>query len=76
MATSILIVGATGNTGRGVVNTLSKLLKTGSAISGFRLLALTRSSESPAAQQLAELPNVEICETELDRDHRRLALRT
>ncbi|KAL2694752.1 hypothetical protein Neosp_001338 [[Neocosmospora] mangrovei] len=58
---TILIVGATGNTGRGVVETLSELLKT-TTFSGHRILALTRSSSGAAAQQLASLPNVELVE--------------
>lgn len=62
MAPSILIAGATGNTGRNVVQTLSKLLNTNKVISGHRLLALTRSSKSPVAQQLAKLPGVEVIE--------------
>ncbi|KAF2875161.1 hypothetical protein BDV95DRAFT_310051 [Massariosphaeria phaeospora] len=62
MAPSFLIVGATGNTGRGVVETLSKRLETTQAWSGYRLLALTRSSKNPAAQQLAKLPRVEVVE--------------
>ncbi|KAF7555891.1 hypothetical protein G7Z17_g1824 [Cylindrodendrum hubeiense] len=61
MAPTILVVGATGNTGRGVVETLSELLKTNS-FSGHRILALTRSSSGAAAQQLAKLPNVEVAE--------------
>lgn len=60
MAPTILIVGATGNTGRSTVETLSKLLKTGGAFSGHRLLALTRSAQSKAAQQLAALSGVEV----------------
>jgi uncharacterized protein YbjT (DUF2867 family) len=62
MAPSILIVGATGNTGRGVVDTLSKQLKNSKTLSGCRILALTRSSNSAAARQLAKLPNVEVVE--------------
>jgi uncharacterized protein YbjT (DUF2867 family) len=62
MAPTILIVGATGNTGRNVVETLSKSLGTNSTISGHRLLALTRSSSSSAAQKLAKLPGVEVAE--------------
>lgn len=62
MAPTILIIGATGNTGRGVVETLSKLPKTSTTLSGHRILALTRSSTSPAAQQLAKLPGVEVAE--------------
>lgn len=62
MAPTILIVGATGNTGRSTVETLSKLLKTSNTLSGYRILAVTRSSSSPAAQQLANLPGVEVVE--------------
>ena len=62
MAPTILIVGATGNTGRSVVETLAKLSKTSATLSGHRILALTRSSNSPAAQQLAKLPGVEVAE--------------
>ncbi|KFY53332.1 hypothetical protein V496_07697 [Pseudogymnoascus sp. VKM F-4515 (FW-2607)] len=62
MAPTILIVGATGNTGRSVVETLSKLSKTSTTLSNHRILALTRSRTSPAAQHLANLPNVEVAE--------------
>ncbi|RHZ60116.1 NmrA-like family protein [Aspergillus thermomutatus] len=49
MAPTILIVGATGNTGRSVAETLPKLLKSKSsnALSEHRVIALTRSSASP-----------------------------
>ncbi|GKT97399.1 hypothetical protein CT0861_03316 [Colletotrichum tofieldiae] len=62
MAPTILVVGATGNTGRGVVETLSELLQTNTTFSGHRILALTRSSSGAAAQQLARLPSVEVAE--------------
>lgn len=61
MAPTILIAGATGNTGRGVVEHLSKLLKN-TNLSTARILALTRSSSSPTAQQLAQIQNVEVIE--------------
>ncbi len=61
MSPTILVAGATGNTGRNTVATLSKLLA-GGALPGHRVLALTRSSKSPAAQQLAALPGVEVLE--------------
>ena len=61
MSPSILIVGATGNTGQSVVETLPKLLQS-NALSGHRIIALTRSLKSPAAQKLAKLPGVEIIE--------------
>lgn len=62
MSPTILIAGATGNTGRGVVETLSKLLETTKTQPGHRIIALTRSLQSPAAQQLAALPGVEVLE--------------
>lgn len=62
MTATILVAGATGNTGRGVVETLSKLLKTSTTLSGTRILALTRSLQSPVAQQFAGLPGVEVLE--------------
>lgn len=62
MAPSILIVGATGNTGQGVVETLPKLLQSSNALSDHRVIALTRSSKSPVAQRLAKVPGVEVIE--------------
>lgn len=62
MSSSILVVGATGNTGRAVAQTLSKLLQSSSTLSGTRIIALTRSSCSPVAQELAKLPGVEVIE--------------
>ena len=62
MAPTILIVGATGNTGRSVVETLPRLLKNNPSLSQHRILALTRSKESPAAQKLAAVPTVEVAE--------------
>lgn len=62
MTPSILIIGATGNTGRSVVETLPRLLQSSSALSEHRIIALTRSSESPVARQLAGLPGVEVIE--------------
>lgn len=59
---SILIVGATGNTGRAVTETLPKLLQFSSILRGHRIIALTRSSSSPVAQDLAKLPGVEVIE--------------
>ncbi|KAH6952329.1 hypothetical protein BKA56DRAFT_605774 [Ilyonectria sp. MPI-CAGE-AT-0026] len=46
----------------GFVKTLSELLKTSKTFSGYRILALTRSSSGAVAQQLAALPNVEVVE--------------
>jgi uncharacterized protein YbjT (DUF2867 family) len=63
MAPTILVAGATGNTGRSTVETLSKLLAaSNTTLPGHRILALTRSLNSPAAQQLAALPGVEVVE--------------
>ncbi|KAE8324527.1 hypothetical protein BDV39DRAFT_217062 [Aspergillus sergii] len=60
MAPTILIVGATGNTGRAVTETLPTLLK--ASKTNYRIIALTRSTTSPTAQQLAKIPGVEIIE--------------
>lgn len=62
MAPSILIVGATGNTGRAVTRTLPKLLHSSSTLLENRIIALTRSSSSPVTQELAKLPGVEVIE--------------
>ncbi|KAI0431955.1 hypothetical protein F5Y09DRAFT_303486 [Xylaria sp. FL1042] len=62
MAPTILIAGATGNTGRAVVETLSGLLGKSSVLSGHRIIALTRSSNGLVAQKLAKLPGVEVVE--------------
>ncbi|KAL4948305.1 hypothetical protein BDW69DRAFT_176736 [Aspergillus filifer] len=62
MATTILIVGATGNTGVGVIETLSRLLQDSETFLNQRIIALTRSSSNPTAQALAKLPNVEVIE--------------
>jgi uncharacterized protein YbjT (DUF2867 family) len=75
MAPTILIVGATGNTGRSLVETLPKLVKD-TKFASHRILALTRSASSSTAQALAKLPGVELAEqnwVEIDdawlRDH-------
>ena len=62
MTPSILIVGATGNTGRAVARMLPKLLQSSSTLSGTRIIGLTRSSSSPVARELAEVPGVEVIE--------------
>ena len=62
MAPTILIAGATGNTGKGVVETLPALLASHKALSGYRILALTRSASSPTAKEFAKLPGVEVLE--------------
>lgn len=60
MAPTILIVGATGNTGSGVVETLPHLLSSKPASEHHRLLALTRSANSPSAKKIANIPGVSI----------------
>ena len=62
MPPTILVAGATGNTGRRVVETLSSLLDTGKALSGYQVVALTRTSQSSIAQQLATLRHVVVIE--------------
>lgn len=62
MAPTFLVVGATGNTGRGVVETLPGLLNASKLFSCPRILALTRSKDSEVAQQFAKLPGVEVVE--------------
>ncbi|KAI9932414.1 hypothetical protein ASPWEDRAFT_33326 [Aspergillus wentii DTO 134E9] len=62
MTPSILIVGATGNTGRAVAQTLPELLQSSSTLSEHRIIALTRSSDSPVAQALAKRAGVEVIE--------------
>jgi uncharacterized protein YbjT (DUF2867 family) len=62
MSPSFLIVGGTGNTGRGVVEILSKTLPNHPKFSGYRLLLQTRSASSSAAKELAKLPHVELVE--------------
>uniref|UniRef100_A0A060T9R9 ARAD1B01518p n=1 Tax=Blastobotrys adeninivorans TaxID=409370 RepID=A0A060T9R9_BLAAD len=53
---TILVVGATGNTGSSVVETLPKLIASG-PLSDHRVLALSRSESG--AEKLAKLPGVE-----------------
>ncbi|KAK6436781.1 hypothetical protein LTR95_007020 [Oleoguttula sp. CCFEE 5521] len=62
MPPTILIVGATGNTGRSVVQTLPHLLQSSKELANHRVLGLTRSLKSYAAQELARLPHVEMVE--------------
>ncbi|KAK4609297.1 hypothetical protein CLAFUW4_14686 [Fulvia fulva] len=50
---SILIIGATGNTGRGVTSTLPSLLKQTKSLSNHHIIALSRSKDSPAAKTTA-----------------------
>ncbi|KAK1640742.1 NmrA-like family protein [Colletotrichum phormii] len=58
MTPTILIAGATGNTGRSVVETLSHFVSSSDAPPNIRILALTRSIPSSTAKRLASLPNI------------------
>lgn len=60
MAPTILIVGATGNTGQNVVYQLPELLKARNA--KYRILGTTRSVDSPTSQELSRIPGVEMVE--------------
>ncbi|KAJ4245049.1 hypothetical protein NW762_014259 [Fusarium torreyae] len=62
MAPTLLVVGATGNIGRRVVETLSARLGNAGSFSGHKIVALTRSSSGVAAQRLAQLPHVKVVE--------------
>lgn len=62
MAPSILVVGATGNTGRSVTETLPTLLKASNTLSGYRVIALTRSLDNPVAKHLTTIPGVQVVE--------------
>ena len=62
MTPSFLIVGATGNTGKSLVETLSNILDTHATFSGYRILAQTRSVSGATAKRLAQLPHVEVVE--------------
>ncbi|KAF7882246.1 hypothetical protein EAF00_011762 [Botryotinia globosa] len=59
-APTILIVGATGNTGRSVVETLSDSINNNKTVAGYQIIALTRDSNSLTSQKLSKLPNVTI----------------
>jgi uncharacterized protein YbjT (DUF2867 family) len=59
---SFLIVGATGNTGGGVVRTLAALLPQHKLFSAHRIIALTRNANGSTAKELAKLSNVEVIE--------------
>jgi uncharacterized protein YbjT (DUF2867 family) len=62
MLPSFLIVGATGNTGRGVVEILSNTIRASPIFSKHRILAQTRLADSPTAKEFADLSNVEVVE--------------
>ena len=67
MAPTILIIGATGNTGKSVLRHLPKLLEGNKT--DYRILGLTRSVDSDVSKTLSKLPRVEMEEkdwTEID----------
>lgn len=64
MTPSILVVGATGNTGRNVVRSLPNLVKT--TIGEHRIIALTRDAKSAISQEFAKIPQVEVIEKHWD----------
>ncbi|KAL4813761.1 hypothetical protein BDW67DRAFT_177592 [Aspergillus spinulosporus] len=55
---TILIIGATGNTGQAVTTTLPAILKASSTLAHYRVLGLTRSLDTPTARHLSSLPGV------------------
>jgi uncharacterized protein YbjT (DUF2867 family) len=63
-SSSILVVGATGNTGSSAVKHLSQIISPllPSSNVPHRIIALTRSADSAAAKQLAQLKHVEVRE--------------
>lgn len=71
MGPTILVVGATGNTGRAVVHKLLEMLQTSDVKAGSRVLGVTRSTRSEISKQLSQLPNFTLLEkdwTEIDAD--------
>jgi uncharacterized protein YbjT (DUF2867 family) len=60
---TILVVGATGNTGVGVTTTLSELRTSSpSKFSSYKILGTTRSTDSPSSKKLAALDGIEMIE--------------
>ena len=60
MSPTILVIGATGNTGKNVICNLPYLIK--SKNENYRILGLTRSLNNPVSQDLVKLPHVEMQE--------------
>ncbi|ORY30365.1 hypothetical protein BCR39DRAFT_529465 [Naematelia encephala] len=63
MAKTILVTGATGKQGSGVVRALSAISKNDGS---FKILALTRNPSSDAAKALTTLPGVQVIQGDLD----------
>lgn len=62
MAPTILVAGATGNTGQSVMHLLPKLLDTSKNLKSFRILGLTRDVTSATAKELKKIPHVQMIE--------------
>jgi len=62
MSPSILIAGATGNTGQALTHALPNLIGSSKTLAGHRIIALTRFLNSPVAQELAKVPGIEVIE--------------
>lgn len=60
MTPTILVIGGTGNTGTGLLDTLPRLLSSKSAFTGHRLLLLTRQSNSASAKRLAGISGITV----------------
>jgi uncharacterized protein YbjT (DUF2867 family) len=60
MPSSFLVVGATGNTGGGVLHHLTEVLPQSDRFSQHRIIGLTRDTKGAKAQELAKLPRVEM----------------
>lgn len=68
---TFLVVGATGNTGGGVVRTLAELLPKSEKFKNHRILAQTRNAKGAVALELAKISNIEVLEknwTSIDAD--------
>jgi uncharacterized protein YbjT (DUF2867 family) len=61
MTPTILVVGATGNSGQNVVRTLSSILPS-TLGEDHRIIALTRNASSTIAQAFSKLPSVKVIE--------------
>jgi len=57
---SFLVVGATGNTGGGVLQYLTESLPKSNKFSEYRIIGLTRDTNGAKAQELAKLPRVDM----------------
>ncbi|KAF4120328.1 NmrA-like family [Geosmithia morbida] len=63
MSSTVLIVGATGSTGRGAIKTISALLTADkSPLPGHKIIAVTRSASGAVAKEIAKLPGVTVIE--------------